>query len=68
MSNYQEMFKQEMAGTIWVEEGQEMWIEEYAYSGWMKRKADIENKADALMYGILDGKAYANKIREAARA
>lgn len=64
MSNYQEVFKMEMVGTIWTEPGQEMWIEEYSYCGWMKRKSDIESKADALMYGIIDAKSYCNKIRE----
>lgn len=67
MSNYQKIFITEMAGTIWTEPGQEMWIEEYSYCGWMKRKAEIENKADALMFGILDAKAYSNKIREEAK-
>lgn len=67
MSNYTEVFKAEMAGTIWTEEGQEMWIEEYAYCGWRERKEDIKSKADALMYGIIDAKTYCNKIREEIR-
>jgi len=67
MSNYQEIFKSEMAGTIWTEQRQEMWIKEYSYCGWIERKQDIKSKADARMYGILDAKAYCNKIREEIR-
>lgn len=65
ISNYMEMYKIELAGTIFTEEGQEAWIELAAMNAWENRKKDVENKADALMYGIIDSKARAMKTREA---
>ena len=63
-SNFMEVFKKEMANTIWTEQGQEMWIEEYAYTHYLKRRNDIESKADALMFGIIDANAYVREIKE----
>lgn len=65
IQNYMEMYKIELAGTIFTEEGQEARIELAASNAWNDRKKDIENKADALMWGIIDAKARCNKTREA---
>lgn len=54
-----------MEGTIFVEPGQERWIELYAMNKWDERKKETENKADAAWYGIRDAKAQANRDKEA---
>ena len=67
ISKFIEIFKNELAGTIWTEEGQEIWMETHAICEWERRKKDVENKADALMYGLIDAKKYCIKIREASK-
>lgn len=65
ISKYIEIYKKELAGTIWTDEGSDQWIKIAAMNEWEDRKKDVENKADALMYGIIDAKTRTEKTRKA---
>lgn len=66
--NFTEEFNKILENTIFTEEGQEMWTKLKAENAYQNRKNDIENKADALMYGTLDGRNEANRINEKLKA
>lgn len=64
ISTYITVYKIGLAGTIWTDEGSEQWIELAAINAWDDRKKDVENKADAIMYGRIDAKTETERVKK----
>lgn len=64
ISNYVENYNIQLANTIFTEKNCQSWIELSAMNDYDDRKKEINNKADALMYGIIDSKKRTDKIKK----